>query len=60
MIDDSETDDNDNFAMNFVTSTPQEKSIKCEDCDNRTQCTDCYVRQMTRHISFTRFKSTIF
>jgi hypothetical protein len=56
MTDDSETDDNDNFAMNldsFVTSTPQEKSIKCEDCANRTQCTDCYVRQMTRHISFT-------
>ena len=43
MIDDSEMDDNDNFPMNFdsfVTSTPQEKSIQCEDCANRTQCTD--------------------
>ena len=55
MIGDSEMDDNDNFDTNFgsfVTSTLQEKSIQCEDCAIRTQCTDCYVRQMTRHISF--------
>ena len=51
MIDDSEMDDNNNFDS-FATSTPQAKSIQCEDCANITQCTDCYVRQMTRHISF--------
>ena len=33
-------------ASSFVTSTP-EKVFQCEDCDDKTQCTDCFVRQET-------------
>ena len=42
-------DDNDYSANNFdsfVTSTP-EKVFQCEDCNDKTQCTDCFVRQET-------------
>ena len=42
-------DDNDYSANNFdsfVTSTP-EKFFQCEDCNDKTQCTDCFVRQET-------------
>ena len=38
---DSETvDDNESF----VTSTPQKSKFQCEECENKTQCTDCSVR----------------
>ena len=28
----------------FVTSTPQKIKFQCEECENKTQCTDCFVR----------------
>ena len=47
-------DENDNSATDFdsfKTSTPNKKTVQCEECINRTQCTDCFVRQdmMTRN-----------
>ena len=53
-----ETSDlDDNSAIDFdsvVTSAPQKKIVQCEECFNRSQCTDCYVRQvmMTEHILY--------
>ena len=44
----SEMDDDDNsneLVDNFVTSTPVKRKFKCEDCENKMQCVDCYVRQ---------------
>jgi hypothetical protein len=29
----------------FLTSTPQKFEYECEECINKTQCTDCFVRQ---------------
>ena len=29
----------------FVTSTPQKEKYQCQECENQTQCTDCFVRQ---------------
>jgi hypothetical protein len=29
----------------FVTSTPQKTKYQCDECNNITQCTDCFVRQ---------------
>ena len=50
-------DENDNSATDFdsfKTSTPNKKTVQCEECINRTQCTDCFVRQdmMTRQFSY--------
>ena len=39
----------------FLTSTPEKQKLECNDCINMTQCTDCYVRQVTRrsvHVHF--------
>ena len=33
----------------FLTSTPQKRKFECNDCIDKTQCTDCYVREATRH-----------
>ena len=40
-----EIDDTMDEPDTFVTSIPQKKEFKCEECVNMTQCTDCYVRQ---------------
>ena len=29
----------------FRTSTPKKQRIQCSECSNRSQCTDCFVRQ---------------
>ena len=29
----------------FTTSTPRKRKFECEECDNESQCTDCFVRQ---------------
>ena len=45
-------DDLENDSMNaysesslFKTSTPKKKRIQCSECLNKSQCTDCFVRQ---------------
>ena len=40
-------------SSNFITSTPKKNPYKCEECLNKTQCIDCYVREYTKtSISF--------
>ena len=48
-MDENDTTSGDN---SFVTSTPQKTKFDCEDCKNKSQCTDCYVRQDNRHVHF--------
>ena len=48
--DDTTNDDQEDNAGNeyhsFVTSTPQKKTFECTECENITQCVDCFVRQV--------------
>ena len=37
-------DSADKDHSSFVTSTPQK--FDCKECQDQTQCTDCYVRQV--------------
>ena len=37
--------DADNNYESFVTSTPQKTEYQCDECENETQCTDCFVRE---------------
>ena len=32
-------------SENFMTSTPQKKKIDCDECKQKSQCVDCYVRE---------------
>ena len=32
--------------MPFMTSTPQKVNYDCEECEDKEQCTDCFVRQV--------------
>ena len=48
-IDENDTTSADN---SFATSTPQKTRFDCEDCKNKSQCIDCYVRQDNRHVHF--------
>ena len=59
-INDTKIDNLENGSMNenndtkessvFKTSTPKKKRIECSECFNRSQCTDCFVRQtLKRH-----------
>ena len=34
-------------TISFTTSTPQKGRFECEECKNQSQCTDCYVKQVT-------------
>ena len=47
----SEDTDNDTSPVDehnsFVTSTPQKTEFQCDECVNKSQCTDCFVRQFT-------------
>ena len=57
-IEDSKMEDNDYSADNsdiFVTSTP-EKVFQCKDCNDKTQCTDCVVRQETTPLHRVHFE----
>ena len=36
----------------FMTSTPQKIKYDCEECQNQTQCTDCFVRQDQQNEGF--------
>lgn len=44
-----EVNDTEISSMNesslFKTSTPKKKKIQCSECLNKSQCTDCFVRQ---------------
>ena len=51
-IDENDTTDEYN---SFVTSTPQTNQFDCEDCRNQSQCTDCYVRQVTVRVPKVHF-----
>ena len=33
------------IAMINITSTPIKIKFKCEECKDKSQCTDCFVRQ---------------
>ena len=39
--------ENDFMADNdfFLTSTPEKRQFECRQCQNKTQCVDCYVRE---------------
>ena len=41
------SDDEEQFSDNdsFVTSPPRMENYLCRECENQTQCTDCFVRQ---------------
>ena len=32
-------------SENFMTSTPQRKKIDYDECKQKSQCVDCYVRE---------------
>ena len=36
----------------FMTFTPQKIKYDCEECQNHTQCTDCFVRQYPQNGGF--------
>ena len=57
-VEDSKMDDNENSANTsdaFVTSTPV-KVFQCENCNDKTQCTDCFVRQVTAPLHRVHFE----
>ena len=32
-------------SVSFMTSTPQKLDYECEECANKEQCIDCFVRE---------------
>ena len=32
-------------SENFMTSTPQRKKTNCDECKQKSQCLDCFVRE---------------
>ena len=34
-----------NHDDKFLTSTPKKTKFECEECENKSQCTDCFVGQ---------------
>ena len=44
-VDEDHDDNSDTESDSFKASTPNKNCYKCDECENTTQCTDCYVRQ---------------
>ena len=40
----------------FVTSTPLKTKFHCEECENKLQCTDCFVRQTLEISTMSSYK----
>ena len=43
--DSEDIDTTDEEKKSFTTSTPRKRKFECDDCNNKSQCVDCYVRQ---------------
>ena len=45
-VEDSNSDKDDMTNELFKTSTPRKRKFSCDECDNKSQCVDCFVGQV--------------
>ena len=44
-VDESYSDKHDMTNELFITSTPRKRKFSCDECNNKSQCVDCFVTQ---------------